>query len=506
VRRDRPHRTGRGPCGVLLLVLAVFLLGGCGEPPREDLRFGLSSMPANLDPRFATDAASTRVNRLLYGRLVDFDERSMPVPALAAWERLAPTHYRFVLREGERRFPDSERLTARDVAATYAYILDPANASPHRTALALIERVEVLDEDTVDFHLVRPDPLFPAYLVIGILPARLIAEGHPFHRQPVGSGPFAFVDWPEEGRLRLLRRNDGMPLEFLRVSDPTVRVLKLMRGEIDMLQSDLPPELVRYLAAQEGLRVERGQGSNFTYLGFNLRDPVVARPEVRRAIAHAIDREAIIRYVLSDAARTAEALLPPTHWAGGEALEAYPHDPERARALLAEAGYGPDRPVRISYKTSSDPFRVRLATIIQRQLGEVGIEVDLRSYDWGTFYADIRSGRFQMFSLSWVGIKTPDIFRYAFHSRSVPPAGANRGWFVNTAADGLIEAAEGAQELEAQAAYYRELQYLLLEELPYIPLWYEDHVFVARTGIEGYRLAVDGNYDALAHVRLSSGF
>lgn len=465
------------------------------------LRFGLAASPVTLDPRYATDAASTRINELLYRQLVDFDARFRPVPALAEWERLGPTRYRFELGREGRRFHNASRLTARDVKATYDSVLDPETASPHRLSLDMIERVRVVDADTVEFELSRADALFPGRLVVGIMPREPLESGHDFGRRPVGSGPFEFAAWPDQDRLVLERRDDGQRFEFLRVAEPTVRVLKLLRGEIDMMQGDLPPELVRWLAGREDVRVDTERGTTFAYLGFNMDDPVVGRLAVRRAIAHALDRRAIIRYVLGGAARPASALLAPGHWAGHPGLEPIEHDPEKARRLLAEAGYGPERPLRLVYKTSSDPFRVRLATVIQDQLAGVGIDVRLKSYDWGTFYADVKGGRFQMYSLAWVGVKMPDIFRYVFHSESVPPAGANRGRFVSRIADRLIERAEKAQDLERQAVLYRRLQAHLLERLPYVPLWYEDQVFVAREQVQGYRIARDGSYDGLVSVQ-----
>ncbi|MEQ6341662.1 MAG: ABC transporter substrate-binding protein [Gammaproteobacteria bacterium] len=485
----------------LIFLFLLVALSACSTPANNSvLRFGLASAPVSLDPRFATDAASTRLNRLLYRQLVDFDSASLPVPSLAAWQEITPVHYRFTLRKEGRVFHDGSRLTATDVKATYDFILAPRNASPHRASLEMIGSIEAPDDNTIDFHLNKPDALFPAKLVIGILPARLIVGGHPFNQKPIGSGPFSFLDWPEEGRLHLIRVTDRQALEFLHVPDPTVRALKLMRGEIDMLQNDLPPELVKYLEGKKELQVQRGSGSNFSYLGFNMNDPLTSRIEVRRAIAYALDREAIIKYVLGGAARPAGAMFPPGHWAGVQDLSGYPHDPQQARALLKQAGFDAQHPVHLTYKTSSDPFRIRLATIIQSQLADVGIHVDLRSYDWGTFYGDIKAGRFQMFSLSWVGIKTPDIFRYAYHSTSIPPDGANRGRFADSKADRLIEAAEAEPDLDAQAEKYREIQRYLLEQLPYVPLWYEDHVFVAKRGITGYTVAVDGNYDGLVHV------
>ena len=488
--------------GLLLTCLLLFV-AACSQSQDEVIRFGLASSPANLDPRYATDATSARINRLLYQRLVDFDEQMRPVPALASWELLSPTHYRFHLTPGRTRFHDGSPLTAHDVSATYRSILDPDKPSAHAGTLKLIESITVLDDDTLDFFLNRADPLFPGYLITGLLPAEGINNNYPFHETPLGSGPFRLQAWPQPGRLSLTRIADNQVIEFQTIGDPTVRVLKLLRGEIDILQNDLPAELLSYLTDQQAIQVNFDKGSNFAYIGFNLNDPVTGRLAIRKAIAHAIDREAIIRYLLGGAARPANALLPTDHWAGNPALSPLAFDPDRSRALLAAAGYTEDQPLQITYKTSTDPVRIRIATVIQQQLHDVGIDMQLQSYDWGTFYGDIKAGRFQLYSLAWVGIKTPDIFRYAFHSSSLPPEGANRGHLAAPQIDNFIEAAEQGTTLEVQAAAYRQVQASLLQQLPYIPLWYEDHVFAARKDISGYQLSYDGNYDALRDISRS---
>jgi len=502
-----PTKTGKSlslfPALRFISVLSVFMLLACAPVPDNTLRIGLASAPVTLDPRFATDATSSRVNRLLYARLVEFDERQLPVPGIARWEIINPTHYRFILHKTDigRIFSDGSRLTARDVKATYDAVLNPDNASPHRATLSMITRIDTPDDNTIDFYLSKPDLLFPGYLVIGILPASKIVAQHPFNQQPVGSGPFHFVAWPETGRLQLQRQRDQQNISFIRVSDATVRVLKLLRGELDMLQNDLSPELVTFLQNKPDINVTRARGSNFTYLGFNLDDDITGQQDVRRAIALAIDRKKIIQYVMGGAARPASALLPPSHWAGNPSLPEINYDPDAARLLLAKHGYSLERPLNITYKTSTDAFRVRLATVLQSQLKAVGVNVDLRSYDWGTFYGDIKAGNFQMFSLSWVGIKTPDVFRYIFHSDSVPPNGANRGRFQDITVDRLIAVAGKAATLETQGTAYGELQQRLLETLPYVPLWYEDHVFISRKGISGYTLGLDGSYDGLRTVQ-----
>ncbi len=482
------------------LLFSIVLLSGCEQTATEVIRFGLATNPVTLDPRLATDAVSTRVNRLLYSRLVDFDERFQPVASLATWQRLSPLRYRFRLRPDRVRFHNGQVLTSADVKATYASILDKATASPHRASMSIITRMETPADEQIDFYLKTPDPLFPGRLVVGILPRALLSADHNFSQDPIGSGPFRFSAWPQAERLQLVRLKDGQAFEFLRVRKADVRVLKLLRGELDLMQGDMPPELLAWLAKRTDVTVVKQDGTNFAYIGFNLQDPKMRDLRVRQAIAHGINRQAIIKYVWADSARPAAGILTPDHWAGAGNLSGVLYDPKRARALLAQAGYSGQNPLRVVYKTSTNSVRLRIATIIQSQLAQVGIQVEIRSYDWGTFYADIKAGNFQMYSLAWVGIKNPDIFRYVFHSASVPPRGANRGRFNNRRADRLIEAAEAETELNAQARYYRQLQALVLKELPYIPLWYEDQIFVTRTSIRNYSVSRDGNYDGLLDV------
>ena len=490
---------------IFFLSFLILMLVACHEPPSPAyLRFGLATAPVNLDPRFATDATSARINRLLYRALVDFDEQLRPVPDLATWQQLSPTHYRFYLGHEGRQFHNGNQLLASDVKATYDSVLDVNQASPHRGSLTVIRAIKVIDKDTIDFLLNSPEPLFPGRLVVGIVPAILIQQQHPFNKQPVGSGKFELVQWPQSNQLYLKRRSDGQVIEFLEVKDPVVRALKLVHGELELVQNDLSPELVNWLATHPQIKISQGAGTTFTYLGFNLQDPLTGQRLVRQAIAYAINREEIIHYILNQTAHVANSFLfPPTHWAGYQGKINYSYDPKQARALLAQAGFSQANPLQLTYKTSSQPLRIRIATVIQQQLAAVGINMALQSYDWGTFYGDIKAGRFQLYTLSWVGIKMPDIFHYAFHSDAIPPSGANRGRLQNSKIDALIEKAEHARNLAEQSQLYQELQVALLTELPYVPLWYEDHVLATHYQVTGYTLATDGNYDGLNTVKFT---
>jgi len=477
-------------------LLMLCLLAACARPPDEVLRIGLMAPAVTLDPRYATDATSYRLCRLIFEAPADFDSRFKPMPALMSWTRPEATRYRFTLR-GEPRFHDGSPLTAADVVATYRAVLDPARASPHRGSLANVQAVTVVDARTVDVRLRRPDPLLPGLLVIGVMPARDAAAERV--AQPIGSGPFA-VGRVAAKALELTRRADGQRFSFEVVENETTRALKLTRGELDLVQGGFAPEVANWLARSPGLEVLERNGTTFSYLGYNFARGPTTEPAVRQAISLAIDRAAIVRHVFRGQARPAAAILVPDHWAGSAALPLPPHDPAQARALLAALGYDRARPLRISYKTSSDQFRLRIATILQAQLAEVGIALDIRSYDWGTFYADIKAGNFELYGLSWVGLQLPDIFRYAFHSSATPPAGANRGRYASPAVDALIARAEAQVSLAGRAPLYRDIQALLLADLAYSPLWYENQIVVRRARLIGYDTDASGNFDALAHV------
>ena len=484
----------------ILCLFVVIFITACSEEPKQSINFGLNTAPVTLDPRFATDAVSYRLTRLLYQSLIDFDDNFQVIPGITDWEQINLKHYRFTLNDNTQYFHDGTELTADDIKATYESVLNPDTVSPHRGSIEMIQSIEVVDESTIDFYLNRDDPLFPGRLVISILPAKLIQTEHQFQNNPIGSGPFRFISWNDEAKLILSRISDENKFEFITVKDPTVRVLKLLRGELDLIQGNLSPEVIDWLSDKESIVINKRAGDTFTYIGFNLKDELLGKQQIRLAIAHAIDREAIIKFVMKDNARLASAILPPVHWAGHPDLQGVDYSPEQSKKILKQFGYDPDNPLGLTYKTSNNPFRLRLATIIQSQLKEVGIDVDIQSYDWGTFYSDIKQGRFQLYSLSWVGLKMPDIFRYVFHSDAVPPKGANRGRLSDAKVDQLIEQAESENDLTSHATYYRELQRYLLDVLPYVPLWYEDTILAKRANIQGYDLATDGKFDSLIKV------
>ena len=462
------------------------LLTACAKHhASNEIRFAIAQAPLNLDPRYATDAASERVNRLLYQPLVDFDAASQPSPVLASMQVISNTQYRFTLIKKRAPFHNNARLTAADVKATYDSILTLKD-SPLTAEFANIDSIKIEDENTLLFTLKQADKHFVAKLIIGILPKSLIEQNHDFSHNPIGNGALKFVSW--DNKLRLQRVKDGKKITLQEVKDPTVRVLKLLRGEADLIQGDLPPELVRYLQSQPEITVKTSVGANFSYLGLNMQDPVLKQLKVRLAIAHAINRQAIIDKVMVSNTRVAGAILPPEHYAGNRNLQPYDYNPTLSKKLLLEAGV--KLPLKLVYKTSTDAQRVRFATILQAQMREAGIALEIKSLDWGTFFADVKQGNFQLFGLTWVGIKTPEIYAKAFGSENFPPNGFNRGRYADADLDKLL-----ANE-DWQAATAR-----IQAQLPYIPLWFEGQFAAMQKNIINYSPKSDGNWDDLATIQ-----
>jgi len=250
--------------------------------------------------------------------------------------------------------------------------------------------------------------------------------------------------------------------------------------------------------------VRRMSGTTFQYLGLNFADPRLRDPRVRRAIAHAIDRRALVDHLLGGSARAATGLLSPEHWAYTRDVETYEYDPATAKRLLDEAGYrdpdgdGPAVRFRLSYKTSTLDSRRRIGEALQAMLADIGIGLDVRSFEWATFYDDVRRGNFQLYSLAWIGVNDPDFYFALLHSTMVPPRGNNRGRYSDRMIDRLT--LEGRQTLDPvkRQEIYGEIQRRTADDLPFIPLWWTDNVVVESDRLCGFVPEPDGSLESLA--------
>lgn len=496
------------------LVFAALFCAGCGGEVQDPDAFvvGLEGSPTNLDPRYATDAYSHRIRPLLFDSLIDVEPDGTFTGRLAtSWRTEDGLTYVFTLREGVR-FHDGTRLTSRDVKYTFDFLRDSANKCPAASSLAPIVSVEAPDDLTVVFRLREVFVPILFKLVKGIVPAHL-GDREDFASVLIGSGPYRMVSLARGERLALEANSDyhaGAPLirklRFEVTRNDTTRMLRLQNGDLQLVQNAVPPYAVKFLDEDPGLQVMRAPGINYAYLGFNLKDPrgITDKVKVRRALACAVDRDRIVRALLKGQARTATGLLAPSNWAYCPDVRLYPFDVARAKRLLDEAGFpdgdgdGPGTRFTLSYKTSTNKLRNRIAEVMAVQLAQVGVGLEKRSYEWGTFFEDIKKGNFQTYTLSWVGVTDPDIFHYIFHTENQPPRGANRGRYENPVMDRLLEQSRREIDPVARKELFGRIQQILAEDCVYVSLWWADNVVVADRGLSGFRIYPGGEYISLA--------
>ena len=285
-----------------------------------------------------------------------------------------------------------------------------------------------------------------------------------------------------------------------------MRGLELRKGSVDLVVNDISPDLVHGLQREGRVSVVTAEGTDFAYIGFNLRDPLLQDRRLRLAVSHAVDTEAIIKHLRRGLARQTTGVVPPMSWAYDREAVPIPHDPERARKLLDEAGFtdpdggGPAPRLRLTLKTSTaEPYRVQ-AAVIQQQLAQVGIALDVRSYEFSTLMDDVRRGNVQLYTLQYVGVTDPDMLRRAFHSAQVPPDGFNRGHYKNPAVDELIVQASATLDDAERGRLYREVQRLIAADAPYVNLWTKINVAVAQPTLSGIRLSPTAEFGFLKDV------
>jgi peptide/nickel transport system substrate-binding protein len=499
----------------IIASLALLLIAACRSAQRDPrtVVFLIDSSPASLDPRIGTDGQSEHIDELIFDGLVAHDANFHFTPALAqSWDQPDPKTLIFHLREGIR-FHDGRPLTSRDVVWTINSMRDGNVISPKAATYASVDSIEAPDARTVIFHLKHPDNFLLRNLsteAMGIVPQ---GSGRDFWRHPIGTGPFRFVSQQIDQDVVLERNPQSWALapkldrvRFAVVPDSITQSLELEKGSGDVAVNSVPMDSLRVLGQRPNLQIDASPGTQIQYVAFNLRDPLLQDPRVRQAISCAIDRGLIIKSLMDGYARPAQSMLPPTHWAFTSNVPRFDYDPARAAHLLDESGH-PAGPggirFHVTMKTSTDEGTRLLAAVLQQQLARVGIALDLRSYEFATFYSDITRGAFQMYSLRWIGgNEQPDIFSYAFSTARFSPKGANRGHYSNPNLDALLDEAAKDPDQSRRRADYAQAQQILAADLPAINLWYRDTVIVHNRRLTHIVASPSGSYSFLEAAEL----
>ncbi len=431
---------------MLIAGLAGTQFGCLREPPspgerEERVVILIESAPRELDPRYASDASSTKLTRLIHCSLFHVETEDVrPVPEAA--QSLEPAcaegvegcrHWVVTLRP-DIYWHDGVRVTAADVLFTFRSIIGARRASPFRGELQ--RRIErIWEEDgKVHFQLQTPYATFPVDLAIGLVPEHVLAprgglDGE-FGDNVVGCGPYSLHSRYRDQKIILERSEfhfekvEPRYVEVRTLPDEATRVLSIMGGSGDILVNALSPPVVRTLEEKGNVQVLHRPAACTTYLAFNLLDDRLADRRVRKAMALGIDRNSIVREQFRGMAVVADSIIPPLHWAAGGELERHSYDPDEARRLLDAAGLPVDPETGFRYsltlKVTTDFFRKNIGALIAYRLGEIGVKVELLPLELSTFLADVRQGNFELYILQLPQIIDPDILRWLLYSQAAP--------------------------------------------------------------------------------------
>ncbi len=484
---------------VLLFCLCLFLSvsGLRAQDYGDALVIGTIGDASTLIPMLATDAASHEVAGLIFNGLVKYDPYLNLVGDLAERFEVSPDGrtITFYLRKGVR-WHDGVEFTAEDVMFGFKLITDPKTPTAYAGDFLEVERAEVVDRYTFRVHYKKPfAPALSSWGNLVVLPKHLLAGKDitktDFGRQPVGTGPFRFKEWRSQEKIVLEANPDyfaGRPylnwIIFRVIPDPATMFMELKAGGIDWMGLT-PLQYARQtdsLEFRSRFRKYKYLAFSYTYLGYNLKHPFFQDKRVRQALSYAINKREIVDGVLFGLGVPATGPYKPDTWFYNPNVRRYPYNPEKARELLAQAGWRDTdgdglldkdgRPFEFTILTNQGNLsRLLTAQIIQRRLSEIGIRVHIRTVEWTAFIHEfIDKRRFEAVILGWTTGPEPDLYDI-WHSSKIEPPGLNFISYANPEVDRLLEKGRRIFDRKERKKIYDRFQEILAEEQPYTFLY-----------------------------------
>jgi len=515
----------------IAIIIFFLILCGCGPSEKTGVNSSGDTKPAygdilvegsigdasNLIPILASDNSSHEIAGMIFNGLVKYDKDINVVGDLAESWDISPDGLviTFHLRKGVK-WHDGQPFTAEDVLYTYQVTIDPKTPTAYAGDFLKVKKAEVLDPYT--FRVTYDKPFAPALMSWGaaIYPKHLLAgkdiSQSPLTRRPIGTGPYKFKEWVTGQKIVLVSNPDyfeGRPYTdgfIMRIiPDMATMFLELRANGIDQMGLT-PLQYTRQTEAplfRKNYNKYRYLSFSYTYLGYNLKSPLFIDKRVRQALAHAIDREAIISGVLLGLGKPATGPLKPGTWAYNPNVRTYPYDPQKARALLAEAGWKDTngdgildkdgRPFSFELiSNQGNEVRGKCAEIIQENLAQIGIDVKIRILEWAAFVNDfINKRRFDATILGWTIPMDPDLYD-VWHSSKTRMEELNFISYANPEVDTLLEKGRSTFNQKERKRCYDRIQEILAEEQPYNFLFVPDALPIIHARFRGIKPAPIG--------------
>lgn len=447
--------------------------------------------PSNLIPPLSSDSASHEVANLLYAAPLKYDkDLNIVTEAAESYEVLEDGRLlRFTLRKGIL-WDDGQELTTDDVIFTWKLMVDPNTPTAYAEDYKQILDIRALDSYTFEVRYEKPFARSLITWMHAILPKHAL-EGQnlletPLSRAPLSSGPYRLKEWAPGQRLVLEARDayfEGRPyldqVVYRVIPDLATMFMELTAGNLDIMS--LTPQQYLFQTKDpswDTWRKFQYLAFGYTYLGYNLKNPLFSDVRVRQALAHAIDKEEIVKGVLLGLGVPTIGPFKPGTWVYNENIKPYDFDPDKARELLAEAGWKDlnkdgvlvkdGKPFAFTILTNQgNDLRIKTATIIQNRLKDVGIQVQIRTVEWAAFLKEfIDKGRFDAMILAWNILQDPDIFD-VWHSSKIGNGGLNHVGYSNPEVDRLLEDGRSTMDRARRKELYDRMQEILHHDQPY---------------------------------------
>jgi len=484
---------------------------------------------SGLIPSLTSDQSSHEIGSLIYDGLVRYDRDLNLAPAMAeSWTFSKDCRdLTFKLRK-DVRWQDGQPFTADDVVFTYQTMVNPKTPAPFKEGYLMVQSVEAPDPYTVRVHYAKPyaravatwgDYVLPKHLLESYATQGRLRES-PQNRQPIGTGPYRFQEWRTGEKVVLVENPDyynGRPhigrIVYRVIPSQATIFLELKAKGVDYARTLTAFQYVRqtdYPAFRKAYNKFKYPSGYYTFLGFNLKDPRFADRRVRQAFAHAINKRELIDGVVLGLAREATGPIRPGTWAYTDRVKRYDYDPEKAKALLAEAGWQDrdgdgvvedkaGRPFSFTILTNQgNDERKKIAEIIQQRLKEIGVKADIQVIEWAAFIKEyVKPRRFEAIILGLGAGVDPDQY-VVWHSSQTGPDQMNRTGYANAEVDALLEAGRSTCDEADRVRYYHRIQEILAEDVPMVFLYFKDELPVVASRFHGIKETPGGimyNFD-----------
>lgn len=423
-----------------------------------------------LNPLKAGDSYSLYPIYLIYDPLFETAQDMSSTPVLVTkYEMPDDMTYIFHLRS-DVKFHDGKPLTGEDVKFTYDYIRDGNNGHPYRTYFDLIDKIEVVEPYIVKFVMKEPYGALLANLNLCIAPKHVAEKDvNILDAQPMGSGPYKFVEWKPQEHIKLTKNDgywqQGLPkikdVTLKPITETTTRVVALETGTVD-IADNVPAAMIKPLQ-DKGLVVKPTQANGYNLFAFNHSKKPFDDVRVREAMALALNRPEIVEFVWYGNNALLNGPILPDSWAYEPAVRNHRQDIERAKKLLADAGYPNGFEFTLSFET--DDNVKKFVEIAQQQWARIGVKGKLSAKEWGAFFDDVRSGKYEVCAWQSLDQKDPDIPLYRmFHSRNLAPNGYNWHYYNNPKLDEVLDQARTTTNVAKRTELYKEAQRILTED------------------------------------------